>query len=144
MKILHRYIGREIFRTVLYVLLFCVSLQGFFDLMVELKSVGQGGYKLQHAFLYVGLDMAGYVYEFLPIAVLIGTILTLVQFAARSEFTIMRASSMSTTMIGWSLFKIGIGYVFITFLFGEVIAPNTSELAQHLRAEKLGDRKSVV
>ena len=138
MKILHRYIGKEIFRSVAYVLLFCVSLQGFFDLMVELKSVGQGGYRLQHAFAYVGLDMAGYIYEFLPIAVLIGTILTLVQFAARSEFTIMRASSMSTTMIGWSLFKIGIGYVVITFLFGEFIAPNTSELAQHLRAEKLG------
>lgn len=138
MKILHRYIGKEIFRTVLYVLLFCVALQGFFDLMAELKSVGQGEYKLQHAFLYVGLDMAGYVYEFLPIAVLIGTILTLVQFAARSEFTIMRASSMSTNMIGWSLFKIGIGYVIITFLFGELISPVTSELAQHLRAEKLG------
>jgi len=138
MKILHRYIGGEIFRSVLYVLLFCVALQSFFDLMVELKSVGQGDYRLQHAFLYVGLDMAGYVYEFLPIAVLIGTILTLVQFAARSEFTIMRASSMSTAMIGWSLFKIGIGYVVITFLFGEFISPITAELAQHLRAEKLG------
>ncbi len=142
MKILHRYIGREIFRSVLYVLLFCVALQSFFDLMSELRSVGQGDYKLQHAFLYVGLDMAGYVYEFLPIAVLIGTILTLVQFAARSEFTIMRASSMSTAMIGWSLFKIGIGYVVITFLFGELISPISSEMAEHLRAEKLGSGSS--
>ncbi|MBV8635357.1 MAG: LPS export ABC transporter permease LptG [Burkholderiaceae bacterium] len=138
MKILHRYIGREIARSVLYVLLFCVALQSFFDLMSELRSVGQGDYKLIHAFAYVGLDMAGYIYEFLPIAVLIGTILTLVQFAARSEFTIMRASSMSTNMIGWSLFKIGIGYVVITFLFGELISPVTSEMADHLRAEKLG------
>lgn len=142
MKILHRYIGREIFRSVLYVLLFCVALQSFFDLMSELRSVGQGDYKLQHAFAYVGLDMAGYIYEFLPIAVLIGTILTLVQFAARSEFTIMRASSMSTNMIGWSLFKIGIGYVVITFLFGELISPIASEMAQHLRAEKLGSGSS--
>ena len=138
MKILHRYIGREIFRSVLYVLLFCVALQSFFDLMSELRSVGQGDYKLPHAFAYVDLNMAGYIYEFLPIAVLIGTILTLVQFAARSEFTIMRASSMSTNMIGWSLFKIGIGYVVITFLFGELISPISSEMADHLRAEKLG------
>jgi lipopolysaccharide export system permease protein len=49
---------------------------------------------------------------------------------------------MSTNMIGWSLFKIGIGYVVITFLFGELISPIASEMAQHLRAEKLGSGSS--
>jgi lipopolysaccharide export system permease protein len=78
----------------------------------------------------------------MPIAVLIGTILTLVQFAARSEFTIMRASSMSTAMIGWALVKIGIGYVLVTFLFGELIAPQTSEMADRMRAEQMGTSNS--
>ncbi|HSY27625.1 MAG TPA: LPS export ABC transporter permease LptG, partial [Burkholderiaceae bacterium] len=113
-------------------------LLAFFDLMTELKSVGQGDYRLPHAFMYVGLGIPNYINQFMPIAVLIGTILTLVQFAARSEFTIMRASSMSTVMIGWTLIKIGVVYVLITFLFGEVIAPVTSEMADRLRAEKLG------
>jgi lipopolysaccharide export system permease protein len=45
-------------------------------------------------------------------------------------------------MIGKSLFQIGIGYVVITFLFGELISPVTSEMAQHLRAEKLGSGSS--
>lgn len=138
MKTLQRYIGSEIFRSVLYVLIFGVALLAFFDLMGELKSVGQGDYRLQHAFLYVTLGMPGYVYQFMPIAVLIGTILTLVQFAARSEFTIMRASSMSTVMMGWTLIKIGMIYVLVTFLFGEIISPRTAEMADRLRAEKLG------
>ncbi len=138
MKTLQRYIGSEIFRSVLYVLLFFVALLAFFDLMTELKSVGQGDYRLQHAFMYIGLGIPNYINQFMPIAVLIGTILTLVQFASRSEFTIMRASSMSTAMIGWTLIKIGVVYVLITFLFGEVIAPVTSEMADRLRAEKLG------
>jgi len=138
MKTLQRYIASEIFRSVLFVLLAFVALLAFFDLMTELKSVGQGEYRLQHAFMYIGLGVPRYVNLFMPIAVLIGTILTLVQLASRSEFTIMRASSMSTLMIGWTLIKIGIVYVLITFLFGEVIAPITSEMADHLRAEKLG------
>jgi lipopolysaccharide export system permease protein len=138
MKTLQRYIGSEIFRSVLFVLLFFVALLAFFDLMTELKSVGQGDYRLPYAFMYVGLGIPNYINQFMPIAVLIGTILTLVQFAARSEFTIMRASSMSTVMIGWTLLKIGAVYVVITFIFGELIAPITSEMADHLRAEKLG------
>jgi lipopolysaccharide export system permease protein len=138
MRTLQRYIGSEIFRSVLIVLMFFLALLAFFDLLSELKSVGQGTYKLQHAFMYVGLELPSRVYEFMPIAVLIGTILTLVQLASRSEFTIMRASSMSTTMIAWALIKIGIVYVFITFLFGEVIAPYSIEQADKLRVEKLG------
>ena len=138
MKTLQRYIASEIFRSVLLVLLAFVALLAFFDLMTELKSVGQGEYRMPHAFMYIGLGIPRYVNLFMPIAVLIGTILTLVQFASRSEFTIMRASSMSTLMIGWTLFKIGIVYVLVTALFGEVIAPITSEMADHLRVEKLG------
>jgi len=138
MRTLQRYIGSEILRSVLVVLLFFLALLAFFDLLSELKSVGQGTYKIQHAFLYVGLEIPSRVYEFMPIAVLIGTILTLVQLASRSEFTIMRASSMSTTMIAWALVKIGVVYVLTTFLFGEVIAPYASEQADRLRVEKLG------
>ena len=138
MRTLQRYIGSEIFRSVFIVLLFFMALLSFFDLLAELKSVGQGQYKLIHAFMYVGLGLPSRVYEFMPIAVLIGTILTLVQLASRSEFTIMRASSMSTVMIGWALIKIGIVYVVTTFIFGEIISPFTSEVADHLRADKLG------
>ncbi|MFI4940859.1 MAG: LPS export ABC transporter permease LptG [Burkholderiales bacterium] len=138
MKTLQRYIGTEIFWSVLSVLSFGVALLAFFDLMGELKSVGQGDYRLQHAFFYVILGIPGYIYEFMPIAVLIGTIWILVRFASRSEFTIMRVSSMSTMQIGGALLKIGMAYVLVTFAFGEIIAPQTAEMADRLRVEKLG------
>jgi lipopolysaccharide export system permease protein len=83
--------------------------------MSELPSVNKGGYRLQHALLYVTLGMPGYIYEFMPIAVLIGTIYVLAQFASNSEFTIMRAASMSTVMAGTILIKIGLVFVALTF-----------------------------
>lgn len=138
MKILQKYFSLEIGRSVLFVLIAFLALFAFFDMVGELKSVGHGGYKIQHAFLYVVMEMPGYVYELMPIAALIGTIWALSQFAARSEFTIMRASSMSTTMVGMILFKIGVVFALITFVFGEFVVPITSNMAEKIRVTSQG------
>ncbi len=138
MRVLQRYFVTEILRAVLFVLVAFLALFAFFDLMQEVKALGRGGYRLQHAFLYLLLSLPGYVYELMPTAALIGTIWTLAQFASRSEFTIMRASGLSTAMACRMLGKIGLVLVAITFLFGEVIAPATSELAKKSRLQAQG------
>jgi len=140
MKILQRYFGVEILRAVLFVMLALLALFSFFDLVSELQSsVNKGGYQLKHAVLYVFLGWPGYIYEFMPIAVLIGTIYVLAQFASNSEFTIMRASSMSTMMAGMILVKIGMVFVVLTFLFGEVISPISSKLAEKMKLSAIGE-----
>ncbi|MFZ6722378.1 LPS export ABC transporter permease LptG [Undibacterium sp. Ji49W] len=140
MKILQRYFGTEILRAVLFVMLALLALFSFFDLVNELQSsVNKGGYQLKHAVLYVLLGWPGYIYEFMPIAVLIGTIYVLAQFASNSEFTIMRASSMSTVMAGSILLKIGMLFVALTFLFGEVISPVSSKFAEKIKLNAIGE-----
>jgi lipopolysaccharide export system permease protein len=135
MSVLQKYFAAEIIRSVLFALLAFLSLFAFFDLMGELQSVGHNGYMLQHAMLFVLLGMPGYVYELMPIAVLIGTIYTLAQFASRSEFTIMRVSSLSTVMAAKILAKIGLVFMLVTLLFGELLSP---KLAQRVRLEAQG------
>ncbi|MEB0137709.1 MULTISPECIES: LPS export ABC transporter permease LptG [unclassified Undibacterium] len=138
MRILQKYFGTEIIRSVLFVMLALLALFSFFDLMAELPSLNKGGYSLPYALLYVLLGLPGYIYEFMPIAVLIGTIYVLAQFASNSEFTIMRAASMSTAMAAGMLFKIGILFVLLTFAFGELVAPNTSKYAESMKLTALG------
>jgi lipopolysaccharide export system permease protein len=138
MKIIDRYVSAEIVVSVLFALIAFLSLFAFFDLIAELPSVGRGGYQLQHAFAYVALGLPGYVYDLMPIAALIGTIYTLAQLAARSEFTIMRASGLSTAMAGWMLAKVGFVFVLITFLFGEVLAPAASAMGERLKLQAQG------
>ena len=138
MRVLQRYFGTEILRAVLFVMLALLALFSFFDLMGELPSVNTGNYNLAHAFFYVLLGMPGYIYEFMPIAVLIGTIFVLAQFASNSEFTIMRAASMSTWMAGSMLAKIGLVFVVLTFLFGEVLSPLASKWAKEIKMTALG------
>lgn len=138
MKVLQRYLAGEIVKSVLFVLIAFLSLFAFFDLISELQSIGKGGYKLQHAFLYVLLGIPGYAYELIPIAALIGTIYVLAQLASRSEFTIMRVSSMSTAMAAGMLAKIGLLFVVATFVFGEFISPKASEFAEKLKLRVQG------
>ncbi|RXZ33393.1 LPS export ABC transporter permease LptG [Oxalobacteraceae bacterium CAVE-383] len=138
MTVLERYFASEIIRSVLFALLAFLSLFAFFDLMGELQEVGHNGYMIQHAMLFVLLGMPGYVYELMPIATLIGTIFTLAQLAARSEFTIMRVSSLSTVMAAKILAKIGVLFMLVTLLFGELLAPKSSELAEKVRLQAQG------
>lgn len=138
MKVLTRYFTSQILLSVLFVLVAFLGLFAFFDLMGELPAVGRGGYLLQHAFLYVLLGLPGYAYELMPIAALIGTIYSLAQLAARSEFTIMRVSGMSTSMVGWILFRIGLIFVAITFLFGEIVSPVTTAMGEKLKLRVQG------
>jgi lipopolysaccharide export system permease protein len=138
MTVLQKYFATEIIRAVSFVLIAFLALFAFFDLMNELPSVGRGGYSLQLAFFYVLLGLPGYTYELMPIAALIGTIWVLSQFASRSEFTIMRVSSMSTWMVGMMLARIGLLFVVITFLFGEFVSPKATEVAEKLKLSAKG------
>jgi len=138
MKVLQRYFFVNIAQAVAFVLVAFLGLIAFMDLTQELSSVGKGGYMLQHALLYVVLLVPGNVYRVMPVAALIGTIYAMAQFAQSSEFTIMRASSMSTAMAAGILFRIGIVFVIITFVFGELITPRTAPLAERVRLSAKG------
>lgn len=138
MRVLQRYITAEIVRSVAFALAAFLALFAFFELMGQLESVGRNGYQLQTALLYVAMGLPGNVYELMPTAVLIGTIYALAQFAANSEFTIMRVSSMSTRMTAKALAKIGLGFAIFTILFGELVAPKTTEFGEKLKLQAQG------
>lgn len=138
MSVLQRYFGQEILRAVFFVLLALLVLTSFFDLMAELGSVTKDGYRIQHAFMYIGLTLPGKAYDLMPIAVLIGSIYVLAQFAANSEFTIMRAASMSSWKAAQILMRIALVFIALTFLLGEVIAPKSEKFAKALKADAQG------
>ena len=138
MKTLQRYFTVSILQAVAFVLVAVLALSAFFDLTGELPNIGKAGYEVQHALLYVLLRLPSHVFDVMPVAALIGTIYTMAQFANSSEYTIMRASGMSTRMAAWMLFKIGIVLVLITFIFGELIAPRTAPMAERLKLSARG------
>lgn len=141
MKILQRYLARQIFASTLLVFSALLVLFTFLDLIHELNDVGIGNYHLLYAVVYVLLNIPGHVYELFPIASLIGTLFALAQLGASSEITVMRVSGMSGRDLAVFLLKTGLVFVALTFVFGEFLAPLSDAAAQRLR---LKATKSVV
>ena len=133
MTVLRRYFSGEIYRSVAFVLVAFLALFAFLDMMSEIKSVGQGGYRVEHAFIYVSLGLPNYAYQIMPIAALIGTIYVMAQFAARSEFTVMRASSLSMSGAIRLLSRIAILFALLTFLMGEFVAPRANDFRESFK-----------
>ena len=94
MTVVTRYLAREITAGVFLMLAAFLGLFAFFDVVNEFDDLGEGGYRIQHALAYVGLNLPGRIYELMPIAALIGAVYALARFAAQSEFTAMRAAGM--------------------------------------------------
>lgn len=133
MKLLARYLAREIYASIALVLTALLMLFTFLDLINELSKLDHGGYNLGYVLLYIALTLPTHIYELFPVAILIGSILALVQMAANSELTIYRASGASLQQMVMVLFKITLPLVLIGFLCGDVLAPHTKRMAQSLR-----------
>lgn len=132
---LRSYLAREIYGATLFVFVGFLGLFAFFDLIHELGDLGKGGYRLQHALLFVALSVPSHVYELFPVAVLIGTLYVLAQLAGNSEFTAMRASGMSPYLAGLALARIGTAFVVLTFVIGELVTPLAERSAQQLKLQ---------
>ena len=138
MKIYRRYLLREVSGGVLLVLAGFLGLFAFFDMVSEVRVVGQEVYQLHHALGFVALRLPGRVYELMPIAMLIGTLYALSTLARHSEITVLRASGLSTGRLLFCLMQIALVFAVATFLIGEFVVPPSERAAQQLRLKERG------
>ena len=136
-RTLERYLARQIYAAVGFVLLAFLALFAFFDLIAELRDLGNGSYQLAQIFTVVALMVPGHAYELLPIAVLIGTLYVLAHLSSNSEYTVMRVSGLSPSYAAWVLAKVGVAFVVGTFAVGEWIAPFSEQAAQQVRMRSM-------
>lgn len=143
MKLLTRYLAREIYAGIALVFAALIMLFAFLDFIHELSVMGYGKYSLGYVVVFVILTIPGHVYELFPVAVLIGTITALVQMAARSELTIYRASGASTGQMLGALCKIALPMILLSFICGELLAPPSERMAQKLRLKAINAQVSL-
>jgi lipopolysaccharide export system permease protein len=133
MRLLRRYLAREIYFSIALVFVALLMLFALLDLINELNSMGKGDYNLAYVLLFVALTVPGHVYELFPVAVLIGTIFAMVQMAASSELTVYRSSGVTLKQMVRALLRIGAPMVLLCFIMGEFVAPPSERMAQQLR-----------
>ncbi len=132
MSLLFRHLSREIYLSIGLVFFALIALFSFMDFIHELGEMGKGQYHLGYVLLFVALIIPGHIYELFPVAVLVGTILALVQMAASSELTVYRCSGVSPQKLVGVLFLIAIPLISASILLGEWIVPPSDRMAQRL------------
>lgn len=138
MRTVRRLLYREVLGATLFVALAFLGLFFFFDLVGELDDIGKSGWGIGRALLKCVLLLPGHVYELLPIAVLIGAIYALSRLAQSSEYTILRTGGLGPQRALGLLTSLGIGFVLVTFLVGDFVAPWSEREATLLQAQARG------
>lgn len=133
MTLLFRYLSRQVLASFGLALVSLLALFGIFDLIGELDAVRQEGYTTGRAFLFVLLSMPGRAQELLPIAALLGAIFAFARLAANSEFTVMRASGLSTARLVGYMAALGLLLGSVTLVVGEYLTPPAERLAQQIK-----------
>lgn len=127
MKILDRYLATNIISATLVVLLTLIGLAIFISLVREIRDIGTGSYGVLSSLEYVLFDLPQEVYNFFPVAALLGVLLGLGVLANHSELIVMRASGVSLAHISWAVIKAAIFLLIFATIIGEWLGP----LAEH-------------
>ena len=141
--IITRYLAAHIYKGTILVLLTLVSLSLFFTFIRELDDVGNGQYGLIQLLQFLLYKLPNVMVEFMPLAALIGAMLSLGNLASNSEIIALQASGMSLKKllyaIGITIFSIAL----VTFLVAEYIVPTSETHAKNLRASSLASNVSL-
>jgi lipopolysaccharide export system permease protein len=130
---IEKYLNKEFLLSIFLILAGLIALFAFFDFMQEINDLGKGKYGLLQVFIYVIFSLPGRIYEIIPLAVLLGSMLAIGQLASTSELTIIRSSGYSIKKIAISLLITGLFFSIITLIIGELITPKSEKNAQQLK-----------
>ena len=110
-------------------------LQVLFTYLGELGSL-KPEYTAWNAFLYVLWCAPRYLYEILPVAALIGSVLGLGALASNSELIVMRAAGISLwRIVGWVM-RSALLLIVLSFALSEWVIPYTNEKAQSIKTQR--------
>ncbi|GMQ96960.1 MAG: LPS export ABC transporter permease LptG [Gammaproteobacteria bacterium] len=143
MKTLDRHLAAHVLRGSSFALIILLSISVVFEFMSEVDSIGTGRYSLLQSLLYTILTAPRHAYDLLPMAAVVGSLLTLGTMATYNEFIVIRSAGVSTRRIVFGVMKAGIWLVLAAFLLGEVVLPYSEPYAQNIRSFAKYDRVAL-
>ncbi len=138
MRRLDRYLVRTVASSTLLVLAVVLSLDVVFGFIGEMEDL-KNDYQIPQALIYILTTIPRRIYDYLPLAAFIGSLVGLGVLANNSELTIIRAAGVSVARIVWSAMKPALAVVLLGILLGEFVAPETERIAQTQKSLDRGE-----
>ena len=131
--VLGRYVIRAVLGYTLMVMIVLLALGALFMFIGQQDDIGVGNYTATQALLFVALNLPSYLFQLLPVAALIGSLLGLGNLARGSELIVMRASGVTTARFCVWLGTAGLILGALMFVVGEYVAPPLGDYARQLK-----------
>lgn len=143
MTLLRTYLAFAVLRGVGTVLAVLIVVTSGVEFVQQLNDVGTGDYGLQAAVTFVGLRVPRTIFVTLPIAALIGALLSLGNLAVHRELVVMRASGVSSWQMLSAVGLAGFVLAVLMVLLGESLAPSLGAYASELRTRAMHEELAV-
>ena len=143
MKIIQRYLARDLWWITLLALFVLVALFSFFTLIDQLEDTGRGNYGVLQACVYVLLSIPSLVHNLFPIAAVIGSMTVLGMLARNGELDVIYTSGVSRLRLAIVLVRSSWLLILLAIVVGELIAPYSEERAQNLRSLAVSEQISL-
>jgi lipopolysaccharide export system permease protein len=143
MIILDRYIGINVAKACLLVMLILIALIVFLDFVEQLDDLGEGNYQLGQVAAFVGLMMPGRMLDLVPVTALLGSSIALGGLANGSELIAMRAAGISIWQIGLSVMKTGALLMLLVAALAEFVVPPLQQLAYEQKSAAISSTRSM-
>ncbi|WP_028357159.1 LPS export ABC transporter permease LptG [Brackiella oedipodis] len=130
MKTARHYLAREIYRSTAGCLFMLVALFLFFDMIENLDNLSKN-FTFWNLLQLQAISIPKRMFDMLPIALLIGAVISLASLVQRNEITILRVSGVSSSRFIVNLWLICIPLMIFAALLSEFITPYAeTKLAQ--------------
>lgn len=133
MSVLARYIVRSVLGYTGLVLLVLLTLSSLYLFYAQQDDIGTGDFGMSQALMFVALSLPQQMFEIVPIAALIGTLLGLGNLARSGELIVMRASGISVFRIASWVAIGGLILMLLTAVVGEFVAPSLERYARQMK-----------
>ncbi|WP_163558303.1 LPS export ABC transporter permease LptG [Halomonas sp. NO4] len=140
---LDRYIARNVLGAILVVQVVLLGLDLVITYINDLEDVS-GDYGAFQVLQYLFMRLPWRLYQYAPVAVLIGALIGLGSMASSNELTVMRAAGRSLVRILWGVMKPVLVVVVLLLLIAEYVSPRTEQFASAWRLEKLQGEGAVL
>ncbi|MBN2690103.1 MAG: LPS export ABC transporter permease LptG [Gammaproteobacteria bacterium] len=143
MKIIHKYVAKTVISTIVLVIFILVAVELFINFSQEFGDMGLGNYDFLHVMLVTFMLLPGDLYQFIPVAGLVGSLLALSLLASRSELVVMRSSGISIREIMYIVLKAALLVVILAVILGEIIAPIAQHTARIYKAKAISQGQAI-
>lgn len=138
-----RYLAGNIFRGAALVLLILVCLSLFFILIRQMDDLGKGQFGLLQLTQYLLLRTPEKIVEFMPLAALLGSLLSLGNLASNSELIAFQSSGLSIRKFLLAMFQASFMLALFTFIIADYIVPYSETRARDLKTSSIASRISL-